>query len=76
MKRVTENHYNYTEKLETSSSLNLFLETSVFNIALKIHKRKYGATSSVTMATRKQFGNTYVTIKLQNLPTLFTSLSI
>jgi hypothetical protein len=55
------------------------MEPSVFNIAIKRNKRKYGATSTVVMTTSKQYcctmENTYATIKLQVLPNLLTPAS-
>jgi hypothetical protein len=56
------------------------MEPSVFNIAIKRYKRKYGATSTVAMVTSKQcivvYHGKYATIKLQVLPNLLTPVSI
>jgi hypothetical protein len=52
---VTENYDNYTrpisDKIRNFILFKLLLELTVFDIAIKIYKQKYGVTSSVAMAT-------------------------
>jgi hypothetical protein len=55
------------------------LEPRVFDIAIKIYKQKYEATSSVAMATSKQcmlYHGKYLCNRVQALSNLFTIPSI
>jgi hypothetical protein len=56
----------------------LCIEPSLFNIAVKRNKQKYGVISTVAMTTSEQvlLENIYATIKLQVLSNLLTPASI